>query len=227
VPAARENLLATLSRSHFGLVEAVKQAGLGEGTNFLLIVDQFEEIFRFHEAGQTQQEAANEFVSLLLEAAAQKEVPIYIVLTMRSDFISIRLEALTHASLPGNGPGRGTKGTTPGLFELKRWDWMAKRPGGAGSPRPLKFRAASADFSMNDAPLGLPGEWNTSWPAGTHHTSVWRLEEPTTLEAGTELVSQMRFNEYVDWSDQNLGRFEFLWEPNLRRSTRSRHASRQ
>lgn len=84
---ARENLLATLSRSHFGLVEAVKQAGLGEGTNFLLVVDQFEEIFRFHEAGQRQQEAANEFVSLLLEAAAQKEVPIYIVLTMRSDFI--------------------------------------------------------------------------------------------------------------------------------------------
>jgi WD40 repeat protein len=83
----RENLLATLSRSHFGLVEAVKQAGLGEGTNFLLIVDQFEEIFRFHEAGQTQQEMANEFVSLLLEAAAQTEAPIFIVLTMRSDFI--------------------------------------------------------------------------------------------------------------------------------------------
>ena len=60
---------------------------LGEGTNCLLVVDQFEEIFRFHEAGQTQQEAANEFVSLLLEAAAQKDVPIYVVLTMRSDFI--------------------------------------------------------------------------------------------------------------------------------------------
>src|SRR5262249_59968748 len=70
-----------------GLVEAIKQADLGEGTNFLLVVDQFEEIFRFHEAGQTQQEAANEFVSLLLEAAAQKEVPVYVVLTMRSDFI--------------------------------------------------------------------------------------------------------------------------------------------
>ncbi len=84
---ARENLLATLSRSHFGLVEAVKQADLGEGTNFLMVVDQFEEIFRFNEAGQRQQEAANEFVSLLLEAASQKEVPIYVVLTMRSDFI--------------------------------------------------------------------------------------------------------------------------------------------
>jgi energy-coupling factor transporter ATP-binding protein EcfA2 len=60
---ARENLLATLSRSHFGLVEAVKQADLGEGTNFLLVVDQFEEIFRFQDAGQRQQEVANEFVS--------------------------------------------------------------------------------------------------------------------------------------------------------------------
>jgi hypothetical protein len=83
----RENLLATLSRSHFGLIEAVKQAGLRDGTNFLIIVDQFEEIFRFHEAGQTQQEMASEFVSLLLEAAAQNEVPIYVVVTMRSDFI--------------------------------------------------------------------------------------------------------------------------------------------
>jgi WD40 repeat protein len=85
--SARENLLATLSRSHFGLVEAVKQAALAPNTNFLLVVDQFEEIFRFHEAGQTQQEMASEFVSLLLEAAQQKQTPIYIVLTMRSDFI--------------------------------------------------------------------------------------------------------------------------------------------
>jgi WD40 repeat protein/tetratricopeptide (TPR) repeat protein len=83
----RENLLATLSRSHFGLVEAVKQAGIGSETNFLLVVDQFEEIFRFQDAGQRQQEVANEFVSLLLEAVRQKDVPIYVVLTMRSDFI--------------------------------------------------------------------------------------------------------------------------------------------
>ena len=76
-----------MSRSHLGLVEAVKQAGLGENVNFLLVVDQFEEIFRYSEAGQQQQEVANEFVSLLLEAVAQSSVPIYIVLTMRSDFI--------------------------------------------------------------------------------------------------------------------------------------------
>ncbi|MFN0126093.1 MAG: ATP-binding protein, partial [Verrucomicrobiales bacterium] len=87
VEDARENLLATLSRSHRGLVEAVRQSGIGRETNFLLVVDQFEEIFRFREAGQTQQEAAAEFVSLLLESIEQTEVPIYVVLTMRSDFI--------------------------------------------------------------------------------------------------------------------------------------------
>ena len=84
---ARENLLATLSRSHFGMVEAIRQSDIGVDTNFLLVVDQFEEIFRFHEAGQSQKEVANEFVSLLLEAVTQTAVPIYVVLTMRSDFI--------------------------------------------------------------------------------------------------------------------------------------------
>lgn len=86
-PEVKERLLATLSRSHFGLVEAVRQAHFPEGTNFLLVVDQFEELFRFSAAGRMQSEVAREFVSTLLEACAQSEVPIYVVLTMRSDFI--------------------------------------------------------------------------------------------------------------------------------------------
>ncbi len=84
---AKARLLATLNRSHSGLVEAIRQARLGENVNFLLVVDQFEEIFRFNQGGGAQREAASEFVSMLLHSAAQKEVPIYIVLTMRSDFI--------------------------------------------------------------------------------------------------------------------------------------------
>lgn len=84
---AKARLLATLNRSHVGLVEAIRQARLGDGVNFLLVVDQFEEIFRFNQVGKAQREAANEFVSMLLHAASQKELPIYIVLTMRSDFI--------------------------------------------------------------------------------------------------------------------------------------------
>ncbi len=84
---AKARLLATLSRSHLGLIEAIRQAQLPAGTNFLLVVDQFEEIFRFNQGGAAQRDTANEFVSMLLQAAAQTDVPIYVVLTMRSDFI--------------------------------------------------------------------------------------------------------------------------------------------
>jgi|GEM_PF-1659091 len=84
---ALPHLLATLGRSQFGLIEAVRQAKLPAGTNFLLVVDQFEEIFRYDEAGAAESERANDFIAMLREASAQTEVPIYIVTTMRSDFI--------------------------------------------------------------------------------------------------------------------------------------------
>ena len=38
---------ATLSRSGLGLIEAYRQSDIEEGSNLLLLVDQFEEIFRF------------------------------------------------------------------------------------------------------------------------------------------------------------------------------------
>ena len=80
-------LSATLRRSRLGLVEAIRQAKLPEGTNFLLVVDQFEEIFRYSEAGEEEGEAADDFISMILEAAKQTSIPIYVVITMRSDYI--------------------------------------------------------------------------------------------------------------------------------------------
>ncbi len=125
----------------------------------------------------------------------------------RMEIRSIRLEALSHDSLPGNGPGRSTK-QYAGVFALDRWDVTAKRPGGVGSSGRLTFRSAAADYAWNNLPMGLGGEWNISFGGeGKPHTSVWRLKAPITLEAGSELVSHMRFNGLADWSDQNLGRF--------------------
>jgi hypothetical protein len=96
---ALPHLLATLGRSQFGLIEAVRQAKLPAKTNFLLVVDQFEEIFRYDEAGAAESERANDFIAMLREASAQAEVPIYIVTTMRSDFIGdcSRFEGLAEA----------------------------------------------------------------------------------------------------------------------------------
>ena len=78
---------ATLTRSGLGLLEAIRQSELPEGTNFLLVVDQFEEIFRFRRSDDATDEQAAFFVNLLLEASAQADLPLYIIITMRSDFL--------------------------------------------------------------------------------------------------------------------------------------------
>ena len=63
--------------------------GRRPGENLLLVVDQFEEIFRFHRDRQLSERDAAHFVDLLL-AAEQDLAPeyrVYVVLTMRTDYL--------------------------------------------------------------------------------------------------------------------------------------------
>ncbi len=57
--------------------------------NFFLLVDQFEELFRFTMEQKTreQKDKAIDFVNIMLELSNQDRLPFYVVLTMRSDFI--------------------------------------------------------------------------------------------------------------------------------------------
>ena len=77
-------LLATLRRGPLGLVEVMQETPPPDGTNLLLLVDQFEEIFRFHAEGNIDE--AEAFVNLLLASVQQTKLPIYVVITMRSDY---------------------------------------------------------------------------------------------------------------------------------------------
>ena len=81
------HLQATLSRSRNGLLEAVRHSKTAAGSRLLLVVDQFEELFRFNRASAISQEEAIGFVNLLLHATQQPDQNIYVVLTMRSDFL--------------------------------------------------------------------------------------------------------------------------------------------
>jgi hypothetical protein len=63
----------------------VEQQRLAADENLLLVVDQFEELFRFQSMSGGEEAAA--FVNLLLEAARSRTASIYVVLTMRSDFL--------------------------------------------------------------------------------------------------------------------------------------------
>ncbi|MBD1871328.1 WD40 repeat domain-containing protein [Cyanobacteria bacterium FACHB-471] len=88
---------ALLRRGSRGLIETVWRARLPDNMKLLIVIDQFEELFRFKQTFSQQstehvrQDAVNEaaaFVKLLIEATKkQDEFPIYVVLTMRSDFL--------------------------------------------------------------------------------------------------------------------------------------------
>jgi WD40 repeat protein len=78
-------LQAALERGPRSLIEYLHDLPLSKDDNLLILVDQFEEIFRF--APGANQEEADAFIALLLAATQQREQPIYVVITMRSDFI--------------------------------------------------------------------------------------------------------------------------------------------
>lgn len=89
-----EIIETTLRMSKLGLIDIIEQAALDEGVNVLVVADQFEELFRYRQpsaSGRGHLEAISEeataFVNLLLEIKQRPDCPIYVVLTMRSDFL--------------------------------------------------------------------------------------------------------------------------------------------
>ncbi|MBH2042034.1 MAG: ATP-binding protein [Comamonadaceae bacterium] len=94
-----EMMEALLRMSKLGLVDAFEQARLDANQNLLVVVDQFEELFRYQALALSAAAAApaaatastgddaTAFVNLLLEASTHQELPVRVVLTMRSDFL--------------------------------------------------------------------------------------------------------------------------------------------
>lgn len=85
----KRTIFSTLLRSSsLGLVEAVQQSRRSADVNYLILVDQFEELFRFKDGSDPN--SVNEslaFINLLMEAVNYPDAPIYVAVTMRSDFI--------------------------------------------------------------------------------------------------------------------------------------------
>lgn len=85
----KKTIFSTLLRSSsLGLVEAIQQLKRSTDLNYLVLIDQFEELFRFKDS--TDPNSVNEslaFINLLMEAVNYPDSPIYVAITMRSDFI--------------------------------------------------------------------------------------------------------------------------------------------
>ena len=99
-----EALEKAIRDEHSEAVTEYLKSEMGANHNLLLLVDQFEEIFSYrgireeladddrlspaeHMDRARRKSEANDFVELLLTLAAQNEVPIYVTLTMRTDFL--------------------------------------------------------------------------------------------------------------------------------------------
>ncbi|MCB9245551.1 MAG: hypothetical protein H6606_03900 [Flavobacteriales bacterium] len=79
--------LQVLQRNPLGLVQLMRPL-MRDGAKLLLLVDQFEEIFRYDTADSEENDSIRaHFVETLLRSVGQRDVPIHVILTLRSDFL--------------------------------------------------------------------------------------------------------------------------------------------
>jgi WD40 repeat protein len=81
----QDMLAARLRRGPLGIVEILEDHPLPEDTEVLILVDQFEELFRFR--SQLDPNEADAFVALLLETMQHDRLAVRIVLTLRTDYL--------------------------------------------------------------------------------------------------------------------------------------------
>ena len=100
----------------------------------------------------------------------------------------LRLEALNDASLPAQGPGRAPNGN----FVVQEVE--VTRQVGDGSPAPVRFKEATADFSQNEFPVAnlIDGKLDTGWAiwmtqgnSNVPRTAVLTLDQPWTSSEKT------------------------------------------
>ena len=86
LPAAEvARIRVLIDASEDGLASAVQEVGLEEDTNFLLLVDQFEEIFRYTSDDEDREQTR--LIEILLAVAENKPSGIHIITTMRSEYL--------------------------------------------------------------------------------------------------------------------------------------------
>ena len=93
----RDRIEWTLRQSSFSFESALAEAGGLGGRSLILVVDQFEELFRFGLAGvgyrrggveeARRRDEATQFVQILLDADRRRIENVRVLITMRSDFI--------------------------------------------------------------------------------------------------------------------------------------------
>jgi WD40 repeat protein len=85
----REKILGELTSNSDGIANAVKDYLSVNGERVLIVIDQFEELFRYSSLSKsdTTHETTARFVDRVVSSVAQSAVNVFTIITMRSDFI--------------------------------------------------------------------------------------------------------------------------------------------
>jgi len=217
---------AALRRGSRGLVEVVQQRSARADENLLIVVDQFEELFHFRaasEKGSAQEEAAG-FVKLLLEAANQPEIPIYVALVLRSDFIG---DCSVFWGLP--------EAINNGLFSIPRMTRDQLREaifgpltvsGGSITPQTVNRLLNDVGDNSDQLPIlqhALMRTWQ-SWRASGG--PAVDLEHYKAIGTMSESLSQHADEAYNELSDEDQRIAERLFKALTERAADNRDISR-
>lgn len=120
----------------------------------------------------------------------------------------LRIEALTHTSMKGKGPGRASNGN----FSLTDLKMVASSPG--KKEQDIKIISAQATHEQNKTNLSAVSSFDsdpnsTGWAVdlggiGKDQAAVFKLSAPLTIGENTTLEFQLRFHTN---SQHSLGRF--------------------
>jgi len=126
---------------------------------------------------------------------------------LAADITAIRLEALTHESLPHNGAGRAFNSN----FVLSEFEVSVIPPGDSPTPTKVKLASVSADYSQQgfEVAQSIDGNLGTGWAVDgptrkENATAVYLLDKPLQMPTGATLQIALR-QRYG--STHTIGRF--------------------
>ena len=150
--------------------------------------------------GATHEILPDKSVLISGEPAPDKDTYLVEVRTQLTGIRAIKLETLTHDSLPGKGPGRGDAARPN--FVLNNFTAAAAPAAKPEQSKPVKFVAAKASFSQSNFPVPnllnpentAKGGWAINPRFHEPHWAILETAEPLGFNGGTVLRFKLEQN---------------------------------
>ncbi len=165
-----------------------------------------------HSSGGTTLTKLEDNSLLAGDANPAKDIYTVTARTPQQNLTAVRLEALTHKSLPGGGPGRHSNSN----FVLSEFELTAVSVKDPSKRQPIKFRTALADYSQKnyeiDKAIDGTAAGNNGWAVDgptrkEPATAVFIAEQPFGFPEGTELKFRLRHE--AGFATHGIGRPRF------------------